>query len=206
MGRGGRRPACLCVSGTGDVAAVLVSVLFLHLCLARWWWGMLRPSPLWAGNKRGASPALGTRKPLEKSQTWTGPQVFESLILKGSLAPCSSGPLSLRVGTMPCLAIIGICETEPAWGLWLGMPLPPPPRVLHRLWTPLIFLPLVSDSSWRPDVRDGGVLRQVQELVRAALWCSVLQWYTLHVQECGLCALISVSAPASALTLLLLPS
>lgn len=87
---------------------------------------MLRPSPLWAGNKRGASPALGTRKPLEKSQTWTGPQVFESLILKGSLAPCSSGPLSLRVGTMPCLAIIGICETEPAWGPWLGMPLPPP--------------------------------------------------------------------------------
>lgn len=74
----------------------------------------------------------------------------------------------LRAGTMPCLAIIAICEKQPAWGPWLRMPLPLP-RVLHRLWMPLIFLFLVSDSSWRPDVRDGGILRQVQELVRAAL-------------------------------------
>lgn len=68
----------------------------------------------------------GTRKPVERSQTWTGHQVFVTLIFKAGIAPCSSGPLSLRGGTMLCLAIIANCETQPAWGPQLRMPLLPP--------------------------------------------------------------------------------
>lgn len=94
----------------------------LNLLFAGCCWGMPGLAPCWVGDQCGASSALGTRKPLERSQAWADAQeVLESAMLKGDLTPCSPGPLSLRCRQhAQCLAILAVHGAQPAWRLWLG--------------------------------------------------------------------------------------
>jgi len=113
-------------------------------------------------------------------------------VLKGALTPRSPGPLSLWGGQhTECLALLVVHGAQPAGSPWRGrgrLSTARPPRVPPGSWQALTvaLFPLVSGSSRRPGVRDGGVLRQVQELVRVASWCSAPRQRALCMQERGL--------------------
>lgn len=106
-----------CAAGTSDVEAVGAAVPFL--ALAGCCWGTPRLAHFWVGDQCGASPALGARRPLERNQSWAGAQeVFESPLLKGGLAPCSPGPLSLWGRQhAESLAILAVRGAQPVWSL-----------------------------------------------------------------------------------------